>query len=278
MSWRLNPDGVADRSRQGREITEHVDCPLCGRGSSEVLATVRGHYSDDSFVVRRCALCGLVFVSPRLSSAFRAFCYRNETHLVDWFLSTAGEARADARRALDLLGAVGVSKGELLEVGCGLGVFMEEALARGFQVTGIELNRGLAEHVRKSLEVIEDDFLEMALPAGRFDVIVMEQTLEHLADPLEALKRASAALRVGGFLYVSVPTFDSLALVLDRLAGPKSPLWSPEDHLYYFRPRAMARLMVEAGLEPVKVPYRSVFRRAADALSLSSGVYMGKKA
>jgi SAM-dependent methyltransferase len=54
------------------------------------------------------------------------------------------------------------------------------------------------------------------LPAGTFDVAVITQTLQSVADPLAATRNILAALRPGGSLLVTVPTLSRLIDDADR--------------------------------------------------------------
>lgn len=282
--FRLLPSGQADRSGQRREIVEYVTCELCGPQHERVYRTVHAHYSDDEFVIRRCSSCGLVFVSPRLSSAFRSFCYEYEEHLVEYFLRSSGEAWRVAHRQLDVLAALGCRDGKLLDVGCGIGAFLDAASTRGFDTLGIELNRGCAAYAGKRHRTLQVDFLAADIPAAEYDVIVMNQTLEHLGQPLRALTAAVQALRPGGVLLVGVPRCDWASLAVGSVlqscgcVGERlSQAWSPEDHLYYFTAGCMGRHLEAV---PMIVEQKQSIRRGvriAKTLGLSDGEFLARK-
>jgi SAM-dependent methyltransferase len=89
-------------------------------------------------------------------------------------------------------------------------------------------------------------------PAGRFDVVVCEQLLEHVTDPARVLADMSRVLAPGGLLVVGVPTFPGpLAFLrrtvvprLDRLTGKK------RDHVQAFSLASIRRLVARTpGLE-----------------------------
>ena len=282
--FRVLPSGQADRSGQKSEIVQHATCELCGPQHERVYRAVRGHYSSDQFVIRTCRSCGLVFVSPRLSSAFRSFCYEYEEHLVEHFLRSSEEARRGADRQLDVLETLGCHAGKLLDVGCGIGTFLDVASGRGFDTWGIELNRGCAAYASKRHRVLRVDFLVADVPTAEYDVIVMNQTLEHLGEPLRALTVAAQALRPGGLLFVGVPRCDWVSLTVgsvlrsrSSIAGRFSPAWSPEDHLYYFTPKCMRRYLEAVLMTVEQMRSRRHGGRIAKVLGLSDGEFLARK-
>ncbi len=137
-------------------------------------------------------------------------------------------------------------KGRLLEVGSYCGLFLEIARERGFDAVGIEPSRWAARHSRevKGLEVLEGTLEDQdALEEGSFDVAVMWDVLEHLADPLAALRRIHGLLREGGVLCLSTLDIESW---LPRLLGRRWP-WIMDMHLFYFGRRVLTRMLSEAG-------------------------------
>ncbi len=80
--------------------------------------------------------------------------------------------------------------GKLLEIGCGTGLFLEEALkSHRWDVTGIEPSRRAADYAKNQLNipVYNGRFSEIELPPGSFDVVVLWNVLEHLDQPFEDL-------------------------------------------------------------------------------------------
>ena len=77
----------------------------------------------------------------------------------------------------------------------------------GHIVTGIEPGESFAAHARKAygVEVISKPWREVELPVGGFDVITADHVLEHLREPITALKRLRDWLADNGAIYIAVP-------------------------------------------------------------------------
>jgi SAM-dependent methyltransferase len=133
---------------------------------------------------------------------------RRQQYDSSYFKSNLFRGRADSPRNLKRLAEVLHYKasGRLLEIGCGTGEFL--ALAAGhFNVEGVDVAADALEHVPPSLrsQVRQADIQHTALPAGRFDVVVAFNTLEHLPEPQLGVDNIFRALAPGGVLVGSVP-------------------------------------------------------------------------
>jgi SAM-dependent methyltransferase len=132
----------------------------------------------------------------------------------------------------------------LLDVGCAYGWFLEAAVSRGMAAVGIEPDPRTAEIARsRGLDVVQGYFPHCLSGSDTFDVIVFNDTLEHIPDVHAMLAATARAVAPGGFLVLSVPTSSGtlfrIARTMARLgwSGPWGRLWQqafPSPHVYYF--------------------------------------------
>jgi SAM-dependent methyltransferase len=93
---------------------------------------------------------------------------------------------------------------------------------------------------RQRLEFPEFDLCRPPDPLpGPFDLVICEQVLEHVVDPLTAVRTLKRLCRPGGYVYVATP-------FLVRLHGHPADYWR-------FTPRGLCVLLRSQGLEPVWV-------------------------
>jgi len=134
----------------------------------------------------------------------------------------------------------------LLDVGCASGEFLLAAQARHWDVYGVESSAGAADQARRLTgATIHSGTLDTApYAAGMFDAITLWDVIEHLQSPRAYVRQIAQLLRPGGVLALTTPNIRSLAFAL---LGQTWEIIGPNDHLYYFAPRTLARLLRDAG-------------------------------
>ncbi|MFO0609326.1 MAG: class I SAM-dependent methyltransferase [Polyangiales bacterium] len=223
-------------------------CPLC-----EAPCPARFHVNGHA--VHRCDACDLEFVWPTPPpEALRAVYERGYftgagAGYDDYFGRERDLAARKAATRLDALASVARRRpGRLVDVGCAAGYFVEAALARGWDAHGVEpspearqgMAPSVAPRVAASLDALDGDF----------DAVTFWDVLEHLPDPLAALRAARARLRPDGVMGVVVPVIGS---VNTRLAPRTWDQYKPPEHLWFFSRRAVREALWKgAGLRVVR--------------------------
>ena len=197
----------------------------------------------------RCNRCGLVRADPAAEPGSLAHLYARSAF-------TYGDEVADLRhtygRALSGLDAWGARKGDLLEIGCGNGFFLEEALDRGYaRVRGVEPGSDVVAQAHPRVRpFVACDVMRPGLFApGAFDVICMFQVLDHIPDPAALLGECLTALRSGGLVLCVTHNAESLSA---RILGERSPIVDIE-HTYLYCPSTLSRLFAASGFEVLRV-------------------------
>jgi SAM-dependent methyltransferase len=102
----------------------------------------------------------------------------------------------------------GAPPGRLLDVGCGRGDLGSWLVARGWSVVGVEPSaQACAVARQRGIDARVGTLAEVDLEMHAYDVVVFRHSLEHVADPVEDLRRVRASLREGGIAIVTVPNF-----------------------------------------------------------------------
>jgi len=225
-------------------------CDVCGSDAHSHLFDVNG------FPVVRCRVCGLVFVGRTIGLDELIALY-DESYYEDAVKpGYAGYGDAEQRKRhhdrtlLDQLESYR-GPGDLLEIGCAYGYFLDEARQRGWRVRGIEPSAHAARHARErlGLEVSERQFPDVPAEPASQDAIALWDVVEHLPNPRATLEHALVWLRPGGILALSTGNVASLTA---RIQGADWSLMTPPWHQFYFSRSTMGRLLADIGFQVIR--------------------------
>jgi SAM-dependent methyltransferase len=152
--------------------------------------------------------------------------------------------------------------GRLLDVGSGRGDLGVVAGELGWDVTGLEPSADAAGAARERGVTTVVGTLDDAELEPPYDVLVFQHSLEHVADPFGALRRAGELLGPGGAVLLTVPNFGS------SQARRFQDAWFHLDlprHRSHFTPDGLRRLAERAGFDRV----RTATSTSADGLPMS---------
>lgn len=136
--------------------------------------------------------------------------------------------------------------GKLLEIGCAFGYFLELA-AEHWDVVGVDITKqGVKSVQERGLDARLGDFCSMDFGAEKFELICMWDTVEHLENPFEFIKKAESLLAPGGYFILTTGNVDSF---VSRFRGVNWRLVHPPSHLYYFSPKTLTTAMEKAGMK-----------------------------
>jgi SAM-dependent methyltransferase len=141
---------------------------------------------------------------------------------------------------------------EILDVGCGNGMLLGKLHKMGFNhLTGIDpfVNK---EQDFGSVKILRKEIGQMS---QRFDLIMMHHALEHMADPLAAMRKAHDLLNDDKFLLVRIPVMGNYGWKKygEYWAGLDAPR-----HLFIPSEKGMRILAEKSGFELVRLEYDTV--------------------
>jgi SAM-dependent methyltransferase len=144
-----------------------------------------------------------------------------------------------------------VKPGRILDVGFGPGFLLRAARERGWTPVGVDPSRFSVERARRQgFEAHQGLLDDLHLPEASFDAVSLMQVVEHILDPRDLLAECRRVLRPGGALLVATPNPASLLASIKREGFN---YWIPPVHCVWYAPDALHRLLVDAGLEPVRL-------------------------
>jgi SAM-dependent methyltransferase len=212
--------------------------------------------SPGKFSIRKCDRCSQMVTSPMLAETdlpalYSRYYPRREVDLVairkeaDLVL-LEGAAEKRQREGTDNQGHYLVKPGQrVLDIGCGSCVSLLEVRNLGAESWGIETDpnvRAIADHFGLTVHIgsIHDN----PFPGADFDLIVLNQVIEHVPDPIALLKLVRGRLRPGGKVVLAFPNAGSLN---KRFSQRQWINWHIPYHLHHYNKRSFALIAKQAG-------------------------------
>ncbi len=105
-----------------------------------------------------------------------------------------------------------------LDVGCGDGLFFGQLRRYADTVEGVEPDGRLVSEARRTDGSVHLRPFDATFdPGSRYDLVVFLDVLEHMEDPVEAVRHAGTLVEEGGVVLVTVPAFRHLWTTHDAL-------------------------------------------------------------
>lgn len=225
------------------------NCPVCNSNSFKQHLTCKDFtVSQKPFNLQVCNSCGFVFTNPRPDNEALGDYYKSEDyishsntkkgiisqlyHLVRKYTLKKKEAMISSY----------VSRGTLLDYGCGTGMFLQECKKAGWAILGIEPDAGARKIASEmNLEVFPDkETIQRDKPSLKTNAISLWHVLEHVTDLDQTLDFFKQILVKDGVLIIAVPNHKSFDALYYK------EFWAAYDvprHLYHFHHATIEQLL-----------------------------------
>lgn len=227
-----------------------MNCPLCGGGRSS--AVMRGRQG----AVMRCSGCGLMYREP-YRGCTAAKCADCADRCIDRLAEPGfleARLRVDGRRAGRIASLTGGLPGlRVLEIGAGLGCLASHLSREAAVYRGTEASPVFYSCLRSNFpglaNSVENSFLPDPAQKGRYDLLVLVDSLQFAPHPAEFLRAAGEYLAPGGRAYLEVPDESTMGLraSVRRLLGLYNGAPLHHGHINFFTPASLKALLAKAG-------------------------------
>ena len=237
------------------QMEKDIHCPLCGSRESKLERAVVDHMvSKEKFSLRSCRDCELLRTDPRPNEKEIGRYYDSPSYLshteqgVSFFSKLYNVLRAynsmSKVRTLESVVQKKPNISKLLDVGCGIGVFLEHAKHRKWDVFGVELNEKARKVAEKRLKTSIFQKLDDVKTELKFDAISLWHVLEHLPEPNKVLEKLYGHAAPGAALILGLPNRQS------HDAAHYKEFWAAYDvpiHFWHFTKRDIEGIAKNTG-------------------------------
>ncbi|HOL34558.1 MAG TPA: class I SAM-dependent methyltransferase [bacterium] len=222
-------------------------CLICGGGTRVV-------WKEKKYIARRCKRCDVIFCPPasNLTNLY------DEKYFFQWYIKSYFKRKRYLQKLFsNIEKKITLPRGNLLDIGCGTGIFLELAKKRNFNITGLDISPFAVEHCKKrGFDVIYGDIRQAKFIDNYFDIVTMLDVIAHVDYPLEYLKSVNKILKDNGLIIIKTPVHSMflfhIANLLKFTGKSKSLLHIPAQ-IFHFNFRSIRNLLFLAGFESVCV-------------------------
>ena len=230
----------------------YVDCNLCGQNRTRIIQK-----AEPPFQVVKCLNCGLVYTNPQPDiNTVKA--HYQEAYYREWIDSQMDRRIHMWKKRLNDIQKIKPA-GKLLDVGCGIGTFLDLAKDYEYNVQGTEISEFGARHAtqKSDLDVFLGDIAEANFPSDHFDIVTLWHSLEHVPNPTAHLQEINRILKADGLLVIAVPNVHNIFMRVIYLLGRRKKLKlfaldAKEWHFYFFSLQTLSALLNKTGFFPLR--------------------------
>lgn len=222
-------------------------CPLCGHRGYRLVK------KEEEWEIIECLSCSFVFVKQVPEEQFLNLHYQHylptdNKRIKEWRILMLGIFL----RSLDAIEiCLGSSRGNLLDIGCGFGFFLELARKKGWSVYGVEpCVHARSYALSRGVNADSENLFTRTYEGKMFDVVTLFYVLEHLPDPIRYLREVNRILKPGGLLLVRLPHTTPIVKFLQAIRMPNK-LYDVPSHLSDFSPRTIALALNRTGFDKI---------------------------
>jgi 2-polyprenyl-3-methyl-5-hydroxy-6-metoxy-1,4-benzoquinol methylase len=232
-------------------------CPICDSNDTCQWSNWRWHLpvNEREFGYRNCSECGTIFSDP-LPTAQEMKLYYRDFYNYSWFETHLPFKKIQAAHRWHRLRSLSrnylITRGNVLDVGCGHGLFLASAKRGKWTTTGVDYPSRATRYAREKLglKIVEGD-LRTLISEGKFktyqfDFVTAWHCLEHDVEPLSYLQSFNQVLAPKGKMLIAVPNAEALGMRLVKEAW----VWCQEPyvHVFHFTEKSLNLLARKAGL------------------------------
>lgn len=234
-------------------MLQKVKCDLCGSiDQKDIFISKKINNSRPYFIteslslphrISRCNNCGFIFAIP--SEDISVFLDAYAKMVDEKYIEEEYGRRLSARSILKKLDKFKGSGNKLLDIGCCTGFLLYEARDMGWDTSGVELSIWASRYAteRFNLKIYNMPLEKANFPNEYFDIIIMQDTIEHLQHPRQTLLEVNRILKTNGVLYINTPDIESFT---SKILHAK--WWGINQfHLYYFSKRSLNKILNLSG-------------------------------
>lgn len=236
----------------------YSNCPICKNSKFKNFINCKDHtVSQETFTIVQCESCGFKFTNPipeldHLGRYYKSEDYISHSNTKKGLISRLYHTVRNytLKNKINLVSSY-VSRGTILDYGCGTGMFLKACKDAGWKTLGMEPDSGASQLAGElGINVYADKSeLKSVMKDNKVEAITLWHVLEHVTDLEETLSFFFNYLSAAGVLIIAVPNHQSYD------AKHYKEHWAAYDvprHLYHFEKETIQKLLSNNGFNLIE--------------------------
>lgn len=239
-------------------MIHYAACPVCNSPLIQAQLTAKDYtVSQKDFAIWHCNACSARFTQDVPAQDAIGAYYASENYIshsdtkkgiINNLYHLVRKRTLISKRRL-VLNETRMTKGQILDIGCGTGAFLDTMKEADWAITGLEPDNVARTKAAELYNIHPQESGKLfELNAGSFNAITMWHVLEHVHELHAYIKQIETLLAPNGKLFIAVPNYTS------KDADIYAAHWAAYDvprHLYHFSPQSMEKLLLTYNLKLV---------------------------
>jgi len=241
-------------------MIHYTSCPICQSNDIQEQLTATDHtVSKINFSIWHCNACTARFTQDVPEQDAIGAYYASDNYishsdtkkgLINSLYHLVRKRTLAGKKGL-VIQQTGITKGAILDIGCGTGAFLHTMKEAGWDITGLEPDQ-IARTKAAELYAVhpQEPGKLFELKPASFNAITLWHVLEHVHELHAYISQIEQLLAPGGKAFIAVPNYTSTDAAIYQAH------WAAYDvprHLYHFSPQSIEALLRQHGLKLITV-------------------------
>lgn len=233
-----------------------TNCANCENSKFDLFIKSKDYsVSGELFQIVKCEKCDFFFTNPRpkdksLDKYYLSENYMSHTNSKKGLFENLYQIvrKYSIKKKYKLISSI-IKNGEILDIGCGTGEFLNKCKSKKWKTKGIEPSDIARKKAQENYNLDIKKSTDLSKINNQFDIITMWHVLEHVPNLNESINQFHQILKKNGKIIVAVPNLESYdcSYYKKYWAGYDLPI-----HLYHFSKKSIQNIFNKHRLKLIK--------------------------
>ncbi|MCM8805035.1 MAG: class I SAM-dependent methyltransferase [Candidatus Omnitrophica bacterium] len=209
--------------------------------------------------IYKCKNCLICFFNPLPENLENIY---NKRYFESWYLKIYEQRKNYFKIFFNNIKNYIPKTGKLLDIGCGIGIFLDLMKEKNYDVYGIDISEFAINFCKKRGFTVYKSFNELNFSEKTFDLITLLDVIAHLKNPIDYLQKCKKLLKRNGILVIKTPLHSDYIFKIAKIllfTGKSNSILHIPTQIYHFDRNSIFKLSELVGLKIKKIIFLKEF-------------------